>query len=141
MSITRSPLRPVVAAAACATALATQLHRLTPADWGIADKYDWSPDGKLIALTTHVHFVVPGESANVATTRPDGTIATRITHFEGGKENAFADSFSSDGKQVILRLERGATYGLATVDRDGRNLRTPTEFGTDQRRYIDWSTR
>jgi hypothetical protein len=25
--------------------------------------------------------------------------------------------------------------------RDGRNLRPPTEFGTRQPRYIDWSTR
>jgi len=119
----------------------SQLHRLTPAGWGIGDKYDWSPDGKLIVLTTHAHFVVPGESANVVTIRPDGSIATRITRFEGGEENAFAGSFSSDGKRIILRLERGATYGLATVDRDGRNLRAPSEFGTDQPSYIDWSTR
>ena len=119
----------------------SQLHRLTPPSWAIGDKYDWSPDGKLIVLTTHAHFLVPGESANVVTIRPDGTIATRITRFEGGEENAFAGSFSSDGKQIILRLERSATYGLATVDRDGRNLRAPSEFGTDRPRYIDWSTR
>ena len=119
----------------------SQLHRLTPPSWAIGDKYDWSADGKLIVLTTHAHFVVPGESANVVTIRPDGTIATRITRFEGGEENAFAGSFSSDGKQIILRLERGATYGLATVDRDGRNLRPPSEFGTDRPRYIDWGTR
>jgi len=119
----------------------SQLRRLTPPSWGIADKYDWSADGKLIVLTTHAHFVVPGESANVVTIRPDGTIATRITRFTGGEENAFAGSFSPDGRQIVLRLERGTTYGLATVDRDGRNLRAPSEFGTDRRRYIDWGTR
>jgi Tol biopolymer transport system component len=119
----------------------SQLHRVTPTSWSIADKYDWSADGKLILLTTHAHFVRPGESANVVTIRPDGTIATRITRFTGGEENAFAGSFSPDGKQIILRLERDATYGLATVDRDGRNLRAPTKFGTDRRRYIDWGAR
>jgi Tol biopolymer transport system component len=119
----------------------SQLHRMTPASWGIADKYDWSPDGKLIVVTTHAHFVLPGESANVVAIRPDGTIATRITPFTGGERNAFAGSFSPDGKQIILRLERGGTYGLATVDRDGRNLRAPTSFSTEQPRYIDWGTR
>ena len=119
----------------------SQLHRLTPAGWGIADKYDWSPDGKLIVVTTHAHFVLPGQSANVVAIRPDGTIATRVTRFTGGEKHAFAGSFSPDGKQIILRLERGDTYGLATVDRDGRNLGAPTGFSTEQPRYIDWGTR
>ena len=82
-----------------------------------------------------------GSSANVVPIRPDGTIATRITRFTGGEKNAFAGSFSPDGKQIILRLERGDTYSLATVDRDGRNLLAPTKFSTDQPRYIDWGTR
>jgi Tol biopolymer transport system component len=119
----------------------SQLHRLTPPSWAIGEKCDWSADGELVVLTTHAHFLVPGESANVVTIRPDRTIATRITRFTGGEQNAFAGSFSPDGKQTILRLERGVTYGLATVDRDGRNLRAPTKFGTDQRSYIDWSTK
>ena len=40
--------------------------------------------------------------------------------------------------RIILRLERGATDGPATVDRDGRNLRKPSDFGTDQPSYIEW---
>ena len=119
----------------------SQLHRLTPAGWGIADKYDWSPDGKLIVVTTHAHFVRPGESANVVTIRADGAIASRITRFTGGEKNAFAGTFSPDGKQIILRLERGDTYSLATVDTDGRNLRATTKFSANRPRYIDWSTR
>jgi len=119
----------------------SQLHRLTPAGWGIADKYDWSPDGKLIVVTTHAHFVLPGESANVVTIRPDGAIARRITRFTGGETNAFAGTFSPDGKQIILRLERGDTYSLATVDPEGRNLRPSTTFSTNPPRYIDWGTR
>ena len=63
----------------------SQLHRLTPPSWAIGDKYDWSADGKLIVVTTHAHFLRPGESANVVTIHPDGTVATRITRFTGGK--------------------------------------------------------
>jgi hypothetical protein len=40
-----------------------------------------------------------------------------------------------------LRLERGDTYSLATVDRDGRNLRALAKFSTERLRYIDWGTR
>jgi len=119
----------------------SELHRLTPPSWGLADKYDWSADGKLIVVTTHAHFVKPGESANVVTIRPDGTLATRVTRFTGGKRNAFVGSFSPDGKRIILRLERGDTYSLASVDRDGRNLRALTKFSSDRPRYIDWGTR
>jgi Tol biopolymer transport system component len=118
----------------------SQLRRVTPASWGIGDKFDWSPDGKLIVLTTHAHFVKPGESANVVTIRPDGRIATRITRFTGAKKNAFAGSFSPDGRQIVLRLEQGETYGLAVVDRNGRNLRRLTKPSAGRPRYIDWGT-
>jgi Tol biopolymer transport system component len=119
----------------------SQLHRLTPASWGIADKYDWSPDGSLIVVTTHAHFVLPGESANVVAIRPGRHHRDPDHPVHGGEKNAFAGSFSPDGEQIILRLERGDTYSLATVDRDGRNLRAPTRFSTKQPRYIDWGTR
>jgi Tol biopolymer transport system component len=118
----------------------SQLHRLTPPSWAIADKYDWSSDGKLIVLTTHAHSARPGESANVVTIRPNGKVATRITRYTGGEKNAFVGSFSPDGKRIVMRLERGDTYNLATVDRDGRNLRAPGRFSTNRPRYIDWGT-
>jgi Tol biopolymer transport system component len=118
----------------------SQRHRLTPPSWAIGEKYDWSADGKLIVVTTHAHHLRPDESANVVTIRPEGTIATRITRFTGGRKSGFAGSFSPDGKQIILRLERGETYRLATADRDGRNLRQ-TKSRADQPSYIDWGRR
>jgi Tol biopolymer transport system component len=115
------------------------LRQLTPYSWEVAIKHDWSPDGKLIVLTTNADFVHPGQSANLVTIHPDGTAMARLTRFKGGTMNAFAGSFSPDGKQIVFRLESGATYGIAVVDRDGRHLRRLTT-GKDKPRFIDWGT-
>jgi Tol biopolymer transport system component len=115
------------------------LRQLTPYSWDVAIKHDWSPDGKLIVLTTNTDFVRPGESANLVTIRPDGTGKTDLTGFTGGTENAFAGSFSPDGRQIVFRIESGDTYSLAVIDRDGDNLRRlTTSKGIP--RYIDWGT-
>ena len=117
----------------------TGLRQLTPYTWEIAIKHDWSPDGKAILLTTNADFVRPGESANMVTIRPDGSGKTEITQFTGGKTNAFAGSFSPDGKEIVFRLEEGAKYSLAVVDRSGDNLRRLLT-SKDAPRFIDWGT-
>lgn len=115
----------------------TGLRRLTPYTWEIAIKHDWSPDGRVILLTTNADFVQPGESANMVTIRPDGSGRTSLTRFTGGQTNAFAGSFSPNGKQIVFRLEQGTSYSLAVVDRDGSNLRK-LFTGKDKPRFIDW---
>jgi Tol biopolymer transport system component len=117
----------------------TGLKQLTPYSWDVAIKHDWSPDGKLIVLTRNADFVKPGQSANLVTIRPEGSGMTELTHFKGGKKNAYVGSFSPDGKQIVLRLENGDTYGLALIGRDGKNLRQITR-GKGRPRYIDWGT-
>ena len=89
---------------------------MTPYSWEVAIKHDWSPNGKLILLTTNADFVIPGASANLVTIKPNGTGKTDLTKFTGGWKNAFAGSFSPDGKQVVFRLEEGDTYSLAVMD-------------------------
>src|SRR5262249_13077317 len=116
----------------------TGLRQLTPYSWEVAIKHDWSPDGKLIVLTTNADFVRPNESANLVVIRPDGTGATQLTHFKAGRRNAFAGSFSPDGKHVVFRLEQGDSYALAVIDRDGRNLRLITKLSKIKPRGIDW---
>ena len=117
----------------------TGLRQLTPYSWEVAIKHDWSPDGKLILLTTNADFVTPGASANLVTIRPDGTGKTQLTEFTGGSKNAFAGSFSPDGKQIAFRLEDGATYSLATMDLASRAI-TRLKTGQDKPRFIDWGT-
>jgi Tol biopolymer transport system component len=118
----------------------SKLHQLTPFSWEVAIKHDWSPDGTRIALTTNADFVRPDESANLVTIRPDGSGVRRLTRFTGARKNAYAGSFSPDGKQIVFRLERGDKHSLAVVDRDGRNLRLLTTPSVDSPRFIDWGT-
>jgi Tol biopolymer transport system component len=115
------------------------LRQLTPYSWDVAIKHDWSPDGKLIVLTTNTDLVRPSESANLVTIRPDGTGKANLTRYTGGRKNAFAGSFSPDGKQIVFRLESGDTYSLAVIDRQGGNLRRLTT-GKERPRFIDWGT-
>ena len=117
----------------------TGLRQLTPYSWEVAIKHDWSPDGKSILLTTNADFVQPGASANLVTIRPDGTGKTDLTQFTGGKKNAFAGSFSPDGKQVVFRLEEGETYSVAVMDLQTRAI-TKLTTGPDKPRFIDWGT-
>jgi Tol biopolymer transport system component len=116
------------------------LRQLTPYGWEVAIKHDWSPDGKSIVLTPNADFVRPKESANLVVIRPNGSVARRLTHFAGGRKNAFAGSFSPDGKRIVFRLEEGDSYSLAVLDRDGTHLRRLTKPGVDKPRFIDWGT-
>jgi Tol biopolymer transport system component len=115
------------------------LHQLTPYSWEVAIKHDWSPDGKLIVLTTNADFVRPNESANLVTIRPDGSGKTELTQFSEGKKNAFAGSFSPDGKLIAFRLESGNSYSLATISRNGGPIRKLIT-GKAKPRFIDWGT-
>jgi Tol biopolymer transport system component len=117
------------------------LRRLTPYSWDVGIKHDWSPDGKLIVLTTNADLARPRGSANLVTIRPNGSGMTRLTRFTGETNNALAGSFSPDGKQIVFRLEQGDKSSLAVVNRDGSHLRSLTKPSADRPRFIDWGPR
>jgi Tol biopolymer transport system component len=118
------------------------LHQLTPFKWEVAIKHDWSPNGKRIVLTTNADFVRPHKSANLVTIRPDGSGLKRLTRFTGGEhgKNAFAGSYSPDGRRIVFRLEKRDKAALATINPNGRHLRLLTKLSKNKPRYIDWGT-
>ena len=119
----------------------SRLRQLTPYSYEVAIKHDWSPDGRRIALTTNADWVRPRASANLVTIRPDGSGLERLTHFTGGSEhgdNAFTGSYSPDGKQIALRVERNDVGGLAVIDTNGRHLHMITRRSAARPRFIDW---
>jgi Tol biopolymer transport system component len=118
------------------------LHQLTPFSWQVAIKHDWSPNGRRIVLTTNADFVRPRRSANLVTIRPDGSGLKRLTRFTGGEhgKNAFAGSYSPDGRRIVFRLENRDKGALATIGLDGRHLRVLAKLRKDKPRYIDWGT-
>jgi Tol biopolymer transport system component len=118
----------------------TGLRQVTPYSLEVAIKVDWSSDGRLIVLTTNADWVRPHKSANLVVIRPDGSGQTQLTRFAGRKQNAFAGSFSPDGKRIVFRLEQGSRYALAVIDRNGHNLRLLTRLSEAKPRAIDWGT-
>lgn len=118
----------------------TGLEQLTPYSWDVAIKHDWSPDGKWIVITTNADGARPNKGANLVLIRPDGTGATPLTRFKSPAQNAFAGSFSPDGKQIVFRFEKNNRYALATIGRDGKRLRLLTKLSISKPRFIDWGT-
>ena len=116
----------------------TGLRELTPYAWNVGTKHDWSPDGKRIVLTVNADYARPDASANVVTIRPDGSGRSDLTRFALRRvKNAFAGSFSPDGKQIVFRLETASYFSLAVMVSDGSNVRTLLRRFVPPRN-IDW---
>ena len=82
------------------TADGSNIRRITPFAIDATDHH-WSPNGKRLLFSTYAH-PVQFKSANLFTMRPDGTHRTALTHYSGGTQQAFADDWSPDGKQVLF---------------------------------------
>jgi Tol biopolymer transport system component len=127
----------------------THLRRLTPYSYDVAIKHDWAPDGKHIVVTVNANIGShPHRSANVAVMRPDGSRFHLLTHFEGREVNAFAGSYSPNGKWIVYRTETGD--GLGTLDGGLFGLYKKDALGgrpqliaslIGRPRYIDWGSR
>jgi Tol biopolymer transport system component len=117
----------------------TGVKQLTPYSAEVAIKHDWAPDGKSIVVTTNADFVRPKQAANLATVKPDGSGLRQLTEFPAGK-NAFAGSYSPDGKWIAFRLEKGDRYALAVIGRNGGAIRMLTPLSKNRPRFVDWGT-
>jgi Tol biopolymer transport system component len=119
----------------------SNLFQLTPFTIDLAVKQDWAPDGQHVVVGTNANFFNPGESANIATIRPDGTQLHYLTHYQGGDVNAFVGSYSPDGRWIVFRLEDHGSYGLFRMRADGSDLHVILGFSSFRPRSIDWGPR
>jgi Tol biopolymer transport system component len=117
------------------------LTPITPFTINVDAKSDWAPDGRQMVFTDHADLPNPGDSANVAVVRPDGTCRELLTHFSGGDVNAFAGSYSPDGRSIVFRLEENGQFGLYRMRRDGSHLRAIMPLSDFAPRFIDWGPR
>jgi len=119
----------------------SHLFQLTPFTFDVAIKQDWAPDGRHLVFTVNADFPHPGDSANIATIRPDGTDLRYLTHYQCGDVNAFVGSYSPDGHWIVFRLEDHGKYGLYKMRPDGASLQPILSLSSFKPRYIDWGPR
>ena len=119
----------------------TDLFQVTPFEFDVAVKQDWSPDGKHLVFTQDGDEPIPGVSANIATIRPDGTHLRLLTHFQGGDVKAFAGSYSPDGRWIVFRLEDHGLFGLFKMNPNGTHVTTILPLSSFRPSFIDWGAR
>jgi Tol biopolymer transport system component len=118
-----------------------QLRQLTPFNFDVGFKIDWAPDGKRLAITHNANHFIEGESANIATMRPDGSDFRFVTHFTGGEVNALFGSYSPNGRWIVFRLEDHGRYGLYKIRTDGTHMKAIMPLSDFAPRFIDWGSR
>jgi Tol biopolymer transport system component len=117
------------------------LTQLMPFALDLAGKHDWAPDGRHLLVGTNANFFDPADSANIATIRPDGTKLKYLTHYHDPAVNAFAGSYSPDGKYIVFRVEDHRRYALMQMRRDGSHLKQILPFSDFRPRGSDWGPR
>jgi Tol biopolymer transport system component len=119
----------------------SDLFQVTPFTFDVALKADWAPNGRRLVFTDNADFPHPGDSANIATIRPDGTGLRHLTHYQGGDVNAFIGSYSPDGRWIVFRLEDHGSFGLFKMRPDGSDPRPILGLSSFRPRFIDWGSR
>jgi Tol biopolymer transport system component len=118
----------------------SNLFQVTPFEFDVAVKQDWSPDGEHLVFTKD-GAEPDGLSPNVATIRPDGTRLRLLTHFQGQDLAAFAGSYSPDGRWIVFRIEDHGLFGLFKMHPDGTHVTTIIPLSSFKPRVIDWGAR
>ena len=118
------------------------LRQLTPFSTEVGNKSDWSPDSKRIMFIS-----TPGSDAqvNTFTIARDGTDLQAVTDYPFGGTRAFGNSYSPDGRWILLRIEQDDSSGgfqsaLFKIRPDGSDLTQVTSFSDFRPRNMAWGT-
>jgi Tol biopolymer transport system component len=118
----------------------SHLRQLTPFSFDVGSKEDWSPDsGHVMFISVH-NEGAPDMQVNTATIRPDGTGLRWLTSYPPGGTLAYGNSYSPDGRWIVLRLEEGGLYALYDMHPDGTALQPITSFSPFRPRGMAWGS-
>jgi Tol biopolymer transport system component len=97
-----------------------------------ANNAKWSPDGSRIVFNGN-NDLEPGEDANLYTVKADGTGLAQLTHYAGGKLDAYAGGWSPDGKEIVFHVRGADPEGpglnqLFVMNADGSDIRQLTRL-------------
>jgi Tol biopolymer transport system component len=118
------------------------LRQLTPYSTEVGNKSDWSPD------SSRIMFISTGngdDQVNTWTIAPDGGDLQAVTDYPLGGLRAFGNSYSPDGKWILLRIEQDQAGGdfqsaLFKIRPDGGDLTQITSFSDFRPRNMAWGT-
>jgi Tol biopolymer transport system component len=106
--------------------------RLTSFVQGVDERVDWSPNGKLLLFSDNYR------GPDIWTIHPNGTGLKRIYRATDG--NYSADSWSPDGKKILLVRGANGSVDLAVMNADGSGLRQVTHGLNIADGGGDWGT-
>ena len=102
----------------------SEAHRITPWQLNAADA-DWSPDGRLLVVTSH-YDIEPVGHEQLYLVHPDGSGLVRVTPSGLAQPSNIGGKFSPDGRRIVFRHEAGTGDKfdslVYTMDLDGRNV-------------------
>jgi len=116
------------------------LRQLTPFSAEVGNKSDWSPDSQRIMFISTPGEGTPDAQVNTFTIARDGTDLQAVTDYPPGGTLAFGNSYSPDGKWILLRIEQDGLYALEKIHPDGTHLTDITPFSTFRPRNMAWGT-
>jgi Tol biopolymer transport system component len=118
----------------------SHLRQLTPWHLHVGVKADWSPDSRRIMFISTHDEGAPDAQVNTATIRPDGTGLFWVTRYPAGGTLAYGNTYSPDGRWILMRLEQNGQYALYKIHPNGQGLRAVTPFSTFRPRGMSWGS-
>ena len=123
----------------------SRLRQLTPFSFDVGIHQDWSPDSRRIMFGSFHDEGTPQAQANFATINADGTGLQWLTDYPAGGPRAYGNSYSPDGRWIVLRMEQGDQSGpfqsaLFKIRTDGSDLTQITAYSSFRPRGMCWGS-
>ena len=116
------------------------LRQLTPYSFQVGTRADWSPDSRRILFISTPGEGTPQAAVNTATIAAHGGGLKWLTHFGPGGLRAFGNSYSPDGRWIVLRMENGDQNALFKMKTDGSDLTQITPYSSFRPRGMTWGS-
>jgi Tol biopolymer transport system component len=128
------------------SASGSQLRQLTPYSMQVGFHEDWSPDSRRIVFITAVDEGAPDAQVNTWTIGADGSGLTQLTNYPPGGLRAFGNSYSPDGRLIVMRIEQNNASGdgfqsaLFTIPVNGGTPTQMTAYSDFRPRGMVWGS-
>lgn len=121
------------------------LRQLTPYSFQVGTRADWSPDSRRILFISTPGEGTPQAQVNTATINADGSGLKWLTSFGPGGLRAFGNSYSPDGRWIVLRIEKDTGDGsfvsaLFKMPSGGGALTQITDYSSFRPRGMTWGS-